>query len=91
MIKIVIQSIIKLATLYIHRYCQTLGEKQETKNPKIFIVLATIICNNYIPRKGCANWLLGRPIKTSDKFIGTTSHLSVLILNMLGKKSIPYC
>ena len=50
-------------TLYIHRHCQILGQKQEAKETKIFIVFATIICNNY-PEKAVLTDYWGRPIKT---------------------------
>ena len=45
--KIIIQNIIELTALPIIEISFFLGEKQETKQAKIFLVLATIICNNH--------------------------------------------
>ena len=45
--KIIIQSIIELTVPPIIEISIFLGEKQETKQTNIFLVLATIICNNH--------------------------------------------
>ena len=63
-IKIIIQSITKLATLYFNKHCQILGEKLETKFKKISIVLVANYYLQQIHRKGWCYTITGRSTKT---------------------------